>query len=262
MSTNSRMATPIFFEQTSTFHKTSNILPPDIVSLLLDASSAMRHPACFIADCKFHFNAQKNQVMECINCQLNIFRSNLITCQWVIGTLLFWTLILFNDSTKAEHCTDCLPRQRLSNNDPFLPVAQCDLPLLGGPTTFSKRRFKLHARIQRLWSPISTLSRLDLPQRESEDNDEAWLTEFIGCEAVSKAAETYLQLEEYLKAISPSHPTPKTQSVSEPNLPRTTDSANSTNAKVCDLPGPMFREYEEDSLPFTPNLDMAKHIPF
>ena len=38
-------------------------------------------PACLTTDSQCRFNALKNQVMECFNCQLTDFNSNLANCQ-------------------------------------------------------------------------------------------------------------------------------------------------------------------------------------
>ena len=106
---------------------------------------------------------------------------------------------------------------------------------------------------------ISATPELELPQSGSEDDDEAWLTDFKGCEAPSRAAEAYTQLDEYWKTTSPFHPTPTTHSVAEPVLLRTPDSALSASADSCDLPGPLSRDDDEDSSPRTQDLDLAEH---
>ena len=48
MSTDSNMDASLFYDQTSTFHKTCNTLTTDIVSLMIDASSTIRHPVLSI----------------------------------------------------------------------------------------------------------------------------------------------------------------------------------------------------------------------
>ena len=68
-----------------------------------------------------------------------------------------------------------------------------------------------------------------------------------------------IQLKGYWKTISPSHQNLRTQSVVEPDLPRTPDPALSTPAIGCDLPGPMSRDDDEDSSPFVFALDLAEH---
>ena len=80
-------------------------------------------------------------------------------------------------------------------------------------------------RAQRYTKQISAITELDLPQSGSEDDDETWFNELIGSEATGAheaAKEAYIQFEEYLKIISPSRQNLKTQSVGEPDLPRTT----------------------------------------
>ena len=103
-----------------------------------------------------------------------------------------------------------------------------------------------------------------MPQSGSEDDDETWLMELTGSEAVSPIMlpRKRAQMEEYWKTISPFHPTLKTQSVAEPNLPRTPDPTTSANVNECDLPGPMSWDDDEDSSPLTQDLDLAKHILF
>ena len=103
-----------------------------------------------------------------------------------------------------------------------------------------------------------------MPQFGSEDDDEAWLTELIGFEAVSPiniAAEAYTQAEECWKTINPPLQTLKIHSVAEPGLPQTPDLALSANPNECDLPGPLSRDDDEDSSPRTQDMDLAKHIP-
>ena len=75
-------------------------------------------------------------------------------------------------------------------------------------------------------------------------------------EAATKAR---IQLKGYWKTISPSRQNLRTQSVAEPDLPRTPDSALSTPVIGCDLPGPMSRDDDEDSSPFVFALDLAEH---
>ena len=81
MSTIFEIETLIFYEQTSSFQCPNNTAT-DNMSLMMDASSTTWPPVCLIIIhglCQF--NAQKNQVMECINCQLIDFNSNLANCQ-------------------------------------------------------------------------------------------------------------------------------------------------------------------------------------
>ena len=104
---------------------------------------------------------------------------------------------------------------------------------------------------------ISATTELELPQSGSEDDDETWLTELKGCEAPSRAAEAYTQLNEYWKTIGPFHPTPTIHSAAEPVLLRTPDSALSASADSCALPGPLSRDDDEDSSPRTQDLDLA-----
>ena len=103
-----------------------------------------------------------------------------------------------------------------------------------------------------------------MTQFGSEDDDEAWLTELIGFEAVSPiniAAEAYTQAEDCWKTINPPLQTLKIYSVAEPDLPQTPDLPLSANANECNLPGPLSRDDDEDSSPRTQDMDLAKHIP-
>ena len=68
-------------------------------------------------------------------------------------------------------------------------------------------------------------------------------------------------MEEYWKTISQPRQNLKTQSVAEPDLPRTPDPAHSVYANECDLSGPVSRDDDEDSSPFIQDLDLANHVP-
>ena len=50
------------------------------------------------------------------------------------------------------------------------------------------------------------------------------------------------------------------QPVAEPDLPRTLDSAHSSNAKKYGLPGPLSQDNDEDSSPFVQDWDLADHV--
>ena len=129
-------------------------------------------------------------------------------------------------------------------------------------------------RAQQSTQKISVTSELDLPPSGSEDDDETWLTELIGSEAVSQiAVEEFAQMEEYLMDINLSRISTSvtgyqpvssyvtngvvTQSVAELDLPLT---PLSSDTNECHLPRPMFRDGDEDSLPLTQVLDLVEHI--
>ena len=105
-------------------------------------------PVCPIADCQYHFNALEYQVLVCINCHLIDFKSNLANCRWGIGTLLFGTLILFNDPTNALH--------RNSQPPPSTPDNQCPIPLSHTKwRTFIRRPHNLLKEVMRIERPNS-----------------------------------------------------------------------------------------------------------
>ena len=89
------------------------------------------HPVCLTTECQCHFNALKNQVTECTNCQQIDFNSNLANCRWRIGTQLFWTTTMFNTIPIADH-RNSHPRRCPTYNDLLHSVTQSDAPLSGG----------------------------------------------------------------------------------------------------------------------------------
>ena len=125
-------------------------------------------------------------------------------------------------------------------------------------------------RAQRYTKQISAITELDLPQSGSEDDDETWFTELIGSEATGAheaAKEAYIQFEEYLTIFSPSRQDLKTQSVGEPDLPRTTQplvtpisaAPCTISGYGCDLPGPQSQNDDEDSSPCVQDSHLAEH---
>ena len=72
-----------------------------------------------------------------------------------------------------------------------------------------------------------------------------------------------------LNSVGAFHQHLKTQSVADPGLPQTDEPTVTPmsaalcqiNSSECDLPGPSSRDDDEDSLPLTQDLDLAKHIP-
>ena len=147
MSIISKMEASIFYDKT-TFQRRNNILT-DSVSLMMDASPTTWHPVCLIIPGQCRFNAQKNQAMECINCQLIDFNSNLANCQWRIGTHLFWITIMFNTIPIAEH--------RNSQPPPSMPDTQWPTPLSHPKwRTFIRRPHNLSTEAMRIARPNST----------------------------------------------------------------------------------------------------------
>ena len=108
------------------------------------------------------------------------------------------------------------------------------------------------------------LAELELPQSGYEDEDETRLTEptrnkvTTSTEIVSESDPPADMCLNYVEAF---HQHPKTQSVAEPDLPRTPDPATSAHAQERDLPGPLSRDDDEDSSPLIQDLDLADYVP-